>query len=110
MRPQQIKIYFKKYRKILKDRVEAISSDEMPKKSDSKMSFRREKMFGKDFESTQRFSLVASVTVINRLILVWMFMHMGFFEPSSSDLQVFYSNSDLRRRYIILNGCSKGSA
>jgi len=52
-------------------------------------------MFGKDLESTQRFSLVVSVTVINRLIRVWMFMHMGFFEPPSCDLQVFYSNSEL---------------
>jgi hypothetical protein len=88
-----------------------ISSDEMSKKSDSKMSTRRgKKLFGKDFESTKRFSLVVSVTVINRLILVWMVMHMGFFEPPSCDVHVFYSNSELGRQYIMLNSFSKGSA
>jgi len=67
-------------------------------------------MFGEDFESTQRFSLVVTVTVINRLTLVRMFMRMGFFEPPSCDLQVFYSNSELGRQYTMLNGYSKSNA
>jgi hypothetical protein len=64
-------------------------------------------MFGKDFESTQRFSLAVSITVINRLILVWMFMHMGFLKSPSCDLQVFYSNSEFGRQYVMLNGCQR---
>jgi len=110
MPPQQIIRYFKKYGENLKDRVEAISSDEMSKKSDSKMSTGRKKMFRKDFESTQGFSLVVSATIINRRMLVWMFIQMGFFEPPSCDLQVVYSNSELGHQCLMLNGCSKGSA
>jgi hypothetical protein len=69
MPPQQILRYFKKYMKNLNGRFKGIISDEMSKKSDSKMSTRRKTMFGKDFDLTQRFSIVVSVTIINRLML-----------------------------------------
>ena len=96
----------KKYRKDPKDRVEAIRSDEISNKIDSKKSTRRKNCLGTSLKQRKDSVLYFPWRLLTYGIQVWMLMHIGFFEPPSCDLQAFYSNSEL----VMLNGCSKGSA